>query len=181
MTCRKFHVITGASGSGKSTLVGALGELGYSVMPESALSVLQEHEQRGAPPLSKANLQEFMEEVLERSIRAYDAAQLLTPPVFFDRALPECLEHMRLLSLEIKPEFEAWLELRRYADTVFVVQPRPEIYVQDRWRKADFARASRSFEPTVAAYADRGYGIRIVPQVSVEERVAFVLQHAGAR
>ncbi|WP_425513223.1 AAA family ATPase [Stenotrophomonas indicatrix] len=66
-------------------------------------------------------------------------------------------------------------------DTVFVVQPWPEIYVQDRWRKADFARASRSFEPTVAAYAERGYGTRIVPQVSVEERVAFVLQHTVGR
>jgi len=114
LTGRNFHVIAGTSGGGKSTLIGALGELGYSVMPESALSVLQQQEQRSASPLSKANLQSFMEEVLERSIRAYDAAQLLTPPVFFERALAECLEHMRLLNLEIKPEFEAWLELRRY-------------------------------------------------------------------
>lgn len=68
-------MITGASGGGKSTLVDALGERGYSVMPESALSVLQEQEQRSASPLSKAKLQAFMEEVLERSIRAYDAAQ----------------------------------------------------------------------------------------------------------
>lgn len=88
---------------------------------------------------------------------------------------------MRLLNLEIKPEFEALLDLRRYTDTLFVVQPWPEICVQDHWRKADFARASRLFEPTVAAYADGAYGMRIVPRVSVEERVAFVLQHTGLR
>lgn len=88
---------------------------------------------------------------------------------------------MRLLDLEIKPEFEALLDLRRYTDTLFVVQPWPEIYVQDRWRKADFAKASRLFEPTVAAYAEGAYGMRIVPRVSVEERVAFVLQHTGVR
>lgn len=88
---------------------------------------------------------------------------------------------MRLLNIEIKPEFEASLDLRRYTDTLLVVQPRPEIYVQDHWRKADFARASRLFEPTVAAYTDGAYGMRIVPRVSVEERVAFVLQHTGVR
>ncbi|HGM7333810.1 TPA: hypothetical protein ACKQCJ_000086 [Stenotrophomonas maltophilia] len=63
MTGRNFHVITGTPG-GKSILVGALCELGYFVMPESALSVLQEQEQRSASRLSNANLQAFMEEVL---------------------------------------------------------------------------------------------------------------------
>ena len=49
---------------GRSTLVGALCELGYFVMPENALSVLQEQEQHCASRLSNANLQAFMEEVL---------------------------------------------------------------------------------------------------------------------
>jgi len=180
LNARNFHVITGASGGGKSTLVDALGALGFSVVPEVALSIVQEQEESGGNLLPWTNLQAFMEEVFERNVRAYDAAQALPPPVFFDRAIPECLGHMRLLGLDIKPAHEAALQQRRYAATVLVAQPWPEIYVRDRWRQADFARASRSFEPTVAAYTDVGYDTRVIPQVSLEERVAFVLRQIEA-
>jgi predicted ATPase len=100
--------------------------------------------------------------------------------VFFDRGLPECLGHMRLLGLQAPPGFEAELRLRRYARTVFVARPWPEIYVRDRWRQADFERAARSFEPTVLAYTDDGYAACVVPQVSVAERVEFILRQLDA-
>ncbi len=44
MSCEKFYVITGSSGAGKSTLLNALGERGISVMPEAALSIVEEQE-----------------------------------------------------------------------------------------------------------------------------------------
>lgn len=94
-----------------------------------------------------------MEEVFVRNIQAYDAAQALPSPVFFDRGIHECLRHMRLLGLEIKPEHAVETAQRRYANTVFVAEPWPEIYVCDHWRRAEFERAARSFEATVAAYA----------------------------
>jgi predicted ATPase len=171
-----FYVITGASGSGKSTLLKALGDLGHSVVPEIALTVVQEQEECGGNLFPWTQLQAFMDEVLARNIQAYDAAQALSPPVFFDRAIPECLGHMRLLGLDVKTEHLTALAQRRYADTVFVTEPWQEIYVCDRWRRAQFERASRSFEPTVAAYVDEGYGTCVLPKVRVEERAAFVLQ-----
>lgn len=171
-----FHVITGASGAGKSTLLNALAERGCSVVPEAALAIVQEQERCGGDLLPATNLQAFMEEVLARNLAAYDAARALPPPVFFDRGIPECLGHMELLGLEIRPGQRAEASRRRYASTVFVAQPWPEIYARDRWRRAEFERATRSFEPTVAAYTASGYGTRVLPQVSVEERVAFVLR-----
>lgn len=169
-------MVTGASGAGKSTLIKALGELGYSVVPEVALALVQEQEQCGGNLFPWSQPQAFMEEVLERNIQAYDAAQKLSSPVFFDRGIPECLAHMRLLGLEIRTEHEAGLRQRHYASTVLVAQPWPEIYVCDRWGRATFERAARSFEATVAAYTESGYDARFIPQVSVEERVEFVLQ-----
>jgi predicted ATPase len=80
-----FYVITGASAAGKSTLLKALGDLGYSVVPEVALTIVQEQEQCGGNLFTWTNLQAFMEEVLIRNVQAYDTAQSLQPPVFFDR------------------------------------------------------------------------------------------------
>lgn len=177
MNSEHFYVITGASGAGKSTLLKALGELGYSVVPEIALAIVQEQEACGGDLFPWTRLQAFMDEVLARNILAHDAAQALPSPVFFDRGIPECLAHMRLLGLEVKPALAEEAAKRGYADTVFVAEPWAEIYVCDRWRRATFERAARSFEPTVAAYADEGYTMHLLPQVPVEERVAYVLEH----
>lgn len=175
-----FHVITGASGAGKSTLLAALAELGYSVVPEAARALLQEQERCGGSLLPSSNLQGFMEEVLARNVLEHKAAQALTTPVFFDRGIPECLGHMRLLGLSVAPEQAALAIEHRYAGTVFVAEPWPEIYTCDRERRASFERAARSFEPTVTAYIDAGYRTCVLPKVSVRERAAFVLaQLAG--
>ncbi len=175
MNNQHFHVITGASGAGKSTLLAALGELGYSVVSEVALSIVQEQEQSGGDLFPWTHLQAFMEEVLERNIRAYESARSLPPPVFFDRGIPECIGHMRLLGLDIAPSHAVAPAVYRYAATVFVAEPWPEVYACDRWRRASFERAARSYDPTVAAYVDTGYRTSILPKAPVQERVAFVL------
>lgn len=82
---------------------------------------------------------------------------------------------MRLLGLDIKPDHELALAQHRYASTVFVAEPWPEVYVCDQWRRASFERAERSYEPTVASYVEAGYRASIIPKASVRERVAFVL------
>ncbi|KRB07884.1 AAA family ATPase [Lysobacter sp. Root690] len=180
MDDQRFYVITGASGAGKSTLVNALGELGYSVVPEIALTIVQEQERCGGNLFPWTDLQAFMEQVLVRNIQAHDSAQAMRPPVFFDRGLPECQAHMRLLGLEINNDLAVEAARRRYAGSVFVAEPWPEIYVCDRWRRAPFERAARSFEPTVAAYAEDGYHLRTIPKLSVRERLAFVLDAVNA-
>ncbi|MBW8807240.1 MAG: AAA family ATPase [Lysobacter sp.] len=180
MDDKRFHVITGASGAGKSTLVKALGDRGYCVVPEMALAVVQEQERRGGHLYPWTDLRAFMQEVLARNLQAYDSARAMRAPVFFDRGLPECIAHMRLLGLEVQAGLAAQAARRRYASTVFVAEPWPEIYVRDRWRRASFERAARSFEPTVAAYVENGYSLRTLPKLSVEERLEFVLQTARA-
>jgi len=180
MVSKHFHVITGASGAGKSTLLRALGAQGFSVMPEAALAIVQELAGSDGTGLPDIDLQAFMNQVVERNIMAYDAALSLPPPVFFDRGIPECLAHMRILGLEVTPAFLAQAEARRYAGTVFVAEPWPAIYVRDQWRRASFERAARSFEPTVAAYAQAGYATSVLPKVPVAERVAFILGQVSA-
>lgn len=173
--------MSGASGAGKSTLLNALGEQGFSVVPEAALSIVREQKKFEGTLLPRTSLQAFMDAVMERNIRAYDAAKSLPPPMFFDRGIPECLGHMQLLGLAIDPAYIAELNARRYANTVFVAEPWPEIYVCDQWRQAPFARAARSFEPTVAPYVQAGYTTCVLPKVSVDERLAFILDQVSTR
>jgi predicted ATPase len=115
-----------------------------------------------------------MEAVLARSIQDYQAARSLQAPVFFDRGIPEWL---RLLHSGERPS-QVEATHYRYADTVFLAEPWPEIYVCDRYRQASFERAARSYEPTLSAYIEAGYRTCVIPKASVQERVDFILAHA---
>lgn len=66
-------------------------------------------------------------------------------------------------------------QANRYAPTVFVAEPWPEVYVQTAERHASFEQAARSYDATVNAYVEAGYSPCILPKASVQERVAFVL------
>ncbi len=175
MNNHDFYVITGASGAGKSTLIAALRELGHSTVPEAALAIMQAQLKYNGgiiPPTERAA---FMEEVLDRSIRDHEAARSMKSPVFFDRGIPEWL---RFLNQGASPRHMAASQCR-YASTVFLAEPWPEIYVNDQERLASFERAARSYEPTVSAYIEAGYKTCVVPKASVEERVAFILARAS--
>ncbi|EEF22867.1 conserved hypothetical protein, partial [Ricinus communis] len=116
-----------------------------------------------------------------RNIDDHQAAQLLKGPVFFDRGIPECLAWLQLSDVALQPHHLEAPALYRYASTVFVAEPWPEIYVQDAERQASFDRATRSYEPTVNAYVAAGYSTCILPKVSVQERVAFILERVASR
>jgi predicted ATPase len=176
VTHQDFHVITGASGAGKSTLVAALRELGHSTVPEAARAIMQAnpgYDGRIIPPGERAA---FMEDVLDRSIRDHAAARSMQPPVFFDRGIPDWL---RFVNPDTSPRHEAASRCR-YAGTVFLAEPWPEIHVNDAQRLASFERAARSFEATVSAYAEAGYDTCVIPKAPVEARVAFVLARVAA-
>jgi len=183
MTPRHFpagcYVITGASGAGKSTIVAALSELGYATVPEAALDILREQKEHGGDMLPWVNRPAFMEEVFKRNVRNYQAAQSLKAPVFFDRGIPECLAWLQLSGLALEPHHLAAPARYRYASTVFVTEPWPEVYVQDAERRASFEQATRSYAPTVNAYVEAGYSTCVIPKGSVQERVAFVLQQVA--
>jgi predicted ATPase len=171
---RHLYVITGASGAGKSTLVAALGELGYATVPEAALAVLREQRRRGGDVLPSVDRVAFMEAVLARSVDDHAMASTLEAPVFFDRGIPEWLRFLDPGHAHCQAAAQ-----RRYAATVFLAEPWPEIYVRDHERQASFEQAARSYEATVAAYVQAGYEMRVVPKASVKERAAYILTQTG--
>jgi predicted ATPase len=148
MSHQHFYVITGASGAGKSTLIAALGDLGYATIPEAALAVLLEQRNSNSKVLPSVDRAAFMQAVLARSIGDYDRALSLARPVFFDRGIPEWL---RFLDSGYNEHRQVAARCR-YASTIFLAEPWPEIYVRDHERQASFDRAARSYEATVSVY-----------------------------
>ena len=174
MSGRHLHVITGASGAGKSTLTSALESLGYAAVPEAALAIMREQLRCGGRALPDVDRTAFMEAVLARSIGDYEAALSLEAPVFLDRGIPEWLRF-----LDSGDNHRRVVARYRYAVTVFVAEPWPEIYVCNHERQASFDRAARSYEATVSAYLQAGYATCVIPKASVQERVAFILGRTG--
>jgi predicted ATPase len=170
------YVITGASGAGKSTLIAALSELGYSTVPEAGLAVLRERRDRGIEDILSTDREAFMKAMLARSLKDYASANTLGPPVFFDRGIPEWLRFAGCGETQC----ETVAARHRYANTVFVAEPWPEIYVQDHERVHSFSKAAASYERTVSAYTQAGYETCLLPKTSVQERVAFVLAQVAA-
>lgn len=173
------YVVTGASGAGKSTLIAALAAAGHATVPEAALALLQDQQARPDGVTPWTHRPAFMTALLERSLMDYHQAQSLTGPVFFDRAVPECLAWMRQMQLPIPPALVQAAGRCIYAPQVFVAEPWAEIYARTAERPFAFERAVRSFDATVAAYAEAGYRLCVLPRVPVAERVAFVLDQLG--
>lgn len=177
MLNHRFHVITGASGGGKSTVVTALKDLGYSTVPEAALAIMREQLECNGKIIPSIDRKAFMEAVLVRSIQDYKIAQSQVGPVFFDRGVPEWV---RFLGANAKPYASAATQCQ-YASTVFVAEPWPEIYVCDYYRQHSFELAKRSYRATIEAYIEAGYRVCVIPKVSVQERVEFILAQVEKR
>lgn len=175
MSNARYFVITGACGAGKSTLLDELQFLGHSTIPEVGRVVVREQMALGGRALTWIDMPAYMDEVLARSIRDYEAASSMVGPVFFDRAVPEA----RLHGTAVGPHYLAAVAYCRYNTRVFVAEPWPEIYVTDSERLQTFETSMQWFAQNTAAYLEAGYELCIIPKgTTVRERAEFVLEHA---
>lgn len=105
------------------------------------------------------------------------AAAAATPGlVFFDRGLVDA-------AVALKASTGAPLErtldgMPRYADTVFLAPPWPEIFANDQDRKHSFGVAKDEFDRIEAALLALRYDVSILPKESVAQRADFVLTSA---
>ncbi|MDE2341957.1 MAG: AAA family ATPase [Betaproteobacteria bacterium] len=171
MRSQQLYVITGASGAGKSTLIAALRELGYSTLPEAALAIMREQKECNGTILLSGDLMVFMESVLARSVQDYEKAQTLKAPVFFDRGIPEWSRFLGSGEERCHAETTQY----RYANTVFVAEPWPEIYICDHERVHSFEQAAKSYITTISAYVEAGYEVCVIPKAPVQEHATFIL------
>ena len=173
-----FYVVTGGPGSGKTSIIEALRSRGYQCPSEAGRGVIQDQVRIEGPALPWSDRLLFAELMLSWDMRSYHSAQHSSGPIFFDRGVPDVLGYLRLLGIPAPQHVQNAATLFRYNPKVFVAPPWREIYGQDRERKQDFDEAIRTYDALLTTYASLKYELVEVPRVSVEDRVAFVLDHA---
>ncbi len=172
-------MLTGASGGGKSSIVEALGELGFTIVPEVGRRIVREQLAVGGDATPWQDRVGFRDLLFARSVEAFEAAARSPGPVFFDRGMVEALAWSRLCGLPVPVEWCAVVERCRYARTVLVTPPWREVFRNDGERRKSWDDVLDDYRATVDAYESFGYRLLEVPRAPVAERVAFVLRQAG--
>jgi predicted ATPase len=175
-----FHIITGGPGSGKTSIIEALREGGYRCVDEVGRQIIREQVLIGGNALHWGDRKAFLELMLSRSMQDYEFASRGEGPVFFDRGIAEFAGYCRLTGMPVPPHVERAAQLFRYAPTIFVTPPWPEIFVNDTERKQDFREAIATCDAVVAACREAGYMTVEIPKVSVADRAEFILGHINA-
>ena len=176
----RFFLVTGGPGSGKSALIAALEGAGFRCSVEAGRAIIQQQAAISGRALPWVEPALFAEMMLSWEMRAYRAAAAQPGVAFFDRGVPDVVGYLRLVGLPVPPHMARALELFRYAHTVFVCPPWPEIFAQDEERRQTPEEAERTYDAMVRTYADCGYDLVEVPRAPVADRLAFVVAAAFA-
>ena len=167
-------VITGAPGSGKTTLLLALQARGYTIVGDTARTIIQDRRSRGLSP--RPDPYAFAQEALRIDMENFVYHAGDPGPVFFERGVLDALcllDHVRPLN---ESELSMWLSKYQYFPKVFVLSPWKAIYKNDAERDHTFEHAQLVNRIAREWYLRCGYQVFEVPMVSVDERCTFVLE-----
>ena len=167
-----WHVMAGALSCGKTTLIDQLADQGFRTVPEGARLYLERERARGRTTEEiHNNLAALQHGIVDMQLRI-EGELRATDVAFLDRAVPDCLAWWRVYGLNPN-EFLTECFRHRYA-SVFVLDPLP--IQRDGFRPEDEAVAAFLDEWIARDYSSLGYQVVRVPVLSIQERLAFVLE-----
>jgi predicted ATPase len=166
-------VITGGPGAGKTTLLLALQARGYTIVGDSARTIIQDRRRRGLSP--RPNAYEFAQETLRMDIENFVHHAATPGHVFFDRGILDALCMLDRVSPLNESELSLWLSKYQYCSKVFVLPPWRAIYVNDAERDHTFEHAESVNRIVQGWYRRCGYHVLEVPMASVDDRCTYVL------
>ena len=168
-----WHVITGAPCSGKTAVIKEIEHLGYPVVHEVARAYIDERLQHGETIAQiKAEILSFERHILYKKI-AIEQSLLKEETVFLDRAVPDSIGYYILEGLDPYDPVQK-SRLWRYKKIFFFDRIPLE---KDPVRSEDDKIASRIDHLLKESYRMLDYEIIVVPLMSVNERVRFILEH----
>ena len=178
--CDHMFVVTGGPGSGKSTLIETLQRREFASMPEAGRAIIRDQVKIGGTALPWADKAMFAELMLGWELRSWHEASALKRAVLMDRGVPDVIGYLALCGLPVPTHVEAAAQMYRYNRKVFIAPYWEEIFGQDAERKQDHKEAEETAQVMADTYMRFGYQLVELPRVSVEARVAFVLDHLNA-
>lgn len=165
-------VITGTTCAGKTTTLNILKDKKFTIIPESALEIIEEEQKKGDKAiLPNTDVEKFQILVFNRQMeleKDLDEKEIY----LLDRSLVDIYGYANFYNVKYPEEIKT-LSPNRY-DKVFHLEPLDfcdgKFGFEDRETQLAIDKMIRK------AYKDFGYTPIIVPFMSVEERIDFILK-----
>ena len=170
-----FYVFTGGPGAGKSTLLDVLRNKGFRCVPETGRQIIRARLEKGLSPRPAPS--EFARGMFESDFGNFMANVASRHIVFFDRSFLDSAVLISQSDPKYFGEIGPLLETHRFNHKVFVAPPWEEIFHNDDERDQSFTEAEQVYRTMSDWYTLNGYRVVELPRVSIDERVAFVLEH----
>lgn len=170
------YVITGGPSFGKTTLISALERRDFKCISEVATMLINEALDKGEEHPAK-NRDTFQKNILSTQIKLEEKVDKYEGKVFCDRGLLDGIAYYRFDGL-IPPEYIIDKVGQTDYELIFLVSPLKR-YKKDVVRTENQEEALRIHDFIREVYEEFGYKNKIVeiPDLSVEERVEFVLNY----
>lgn len=168
-----WQVITGAPCSGKTAVIRKLEQLGYPVVHEIARAYIDERLREGETIARiKADVLSFERHILYKKI-AIEQSLSREKIVFLDRAVPDSIGYYILEGLDPDDPIQK-SRLWRYKK-IFFFDRIP--FEKDHVRSEDEKIAQKLDGLLKESYRMLDYEIIVVPIMTINERVRFILKH----
>ena len=184
----KKIVITGGPSTGKTSVITHLEKLGFTCLHEVIrLMTIEKKEEESElvfktnPIVSVSNPKEFNQRILDARIEQYKSVGSFEEDnIFFDRGIPDVLAYMDCFNQTYETEFEKACQAYIY-DAVFIMPPWKEIHISDNERFESYEETTLVHDCLFNCYTRFGYEVHVVPQMSVDKRVDFILDHLNKK
>ncbi len=170
-----FVLITGCSGGGKSTLLAELAARGFATCEEPGRRVVREETECGGDALPWVDLKGFAIRAARLALDDLARAAERDGITFFDRGLIDAVCGLQRFGAAVPPDIaQAFVQIR-YASTVFLAPPWPEIFTTDSERRHGLADARIEYDDLARGLPELGYTPMLLPTASVQARADFVV------
>lgn len=174
-----LHVFTGGPGSGKTTVLEKLAGMEYPTVSEVGRGIIQRQEAIGGKAVPWSDKGRYAHLMFLHSMADFLEYAEVRKPCFFDRGILDTLGYARLCDLPVPDEWERVAADFRYGGHIFIFPPWEDIYRHDKERKQDFREAQATYEVMLQVYGEHGYTPCLVPFLSPEERVQWIVERIG--